>query len=158
MTAVLRSFNSQFAIELARSTKEATLITFEPGGFKIHNEPVGRTYDVTWTPQPAYDAKSVAQRWLKHPLGLKPYGDEEALRVLDCIARDQDWTNRKVEKVERQIKRASTASARSREILKTLNWADKNLAKKFYAAIEAEGIDRKTAASVLCIEKKKVRG
>lgn len=158
MSAVLRSHNSQFAIELARSQREATLITFQPSGFAIHNEPVGRVYDVVWKPQPAYDAKTVAQRWLKHPLGLKPYGQEEAIRILECIATDQDWTNRKVAKVEKQIKRAGTSSARAREILKTLDWADPQHSKKFYLAVEGEGIDRKTAASVLCIERKKVRG
>jgi hypothetical protein len=153
---VLKSVNGNFAIELARSPTNVTLLHFREGPFKVETFQLSREFERTWIPQPEIEVQYLARRWWSAPLAPL-HGSEEALAAIQALAGGQDVESRKAKKTERQQERSETPSAKARAILKKFDATDKKQSSAFYDACEAEGIDRKLAASVLCIERKRYK-
>lgn len=155
MAAVLMNHNRNIAIELARSPTHITLLHQQEGPFKIENFLLTRDFLASWKPfEKAVEV--VAKAWLYHPLGIALRGTDEALAAIQDLAHGREVGSTKVEKIEKQAARAEQPSSKAREILRKFDLTDKKQSKPFYDACEAAGIDRKLAASVLCIERKKL--
>ncbi len=153
---VLKSLiGGRFAIELAQSDKQVTLIHSLGGPFVIENFTATREFMAGWmdcdkTP------KDVATSWLHNPCGIATRASDAALAAIIAISKGKPVESAKLVETDKQIARSGKPSSVAREILKRHDLTQKTCAKAFYDECEAAGIDRKLAASVLCIERKKL--
>lgn len=114
-----------------------------------------REFDRVWKVWDGVDPLYCAKRFLAGEPELPPQefgpGAEEAL--LRLLGHDAALPT-KMQKTERKAERANQPSSKARAILAKTGFDS----KAYYAACVAEGIDKRIAASVLCIERKKAKG
>jgi hypothetical protein len=151
---VLKSVHSHIALQIAHAPGEVVLVHRMYGPVTLETFRRSREFDQEWKVVDYIDPIYCARRLLAGEPNLPPQtfgiGAEEAL--LRLMGHDVQ-TPTKVEKTERKAERANQPSSKARAILRETGFD----AKSYYARCVAEGIDKKLAASVLCIERKKAK-